>query len=320
MKVIDSHIHLLALDNQHTLKWHGDHPLNKQNRLDEYTKSFKNVEIDGIIMIEFDPAVDMTSLDGCQNAIEEYEYISRIIDGKLKASEGLNEYSSLIKGVIPWAPMPMGREFLSQYVERLQKVGLQKSNSLVTGFRFLVQDKPPKTMTQKSFIESLKWLDEHNYVFDWGIDLHSGGLWQFSESIEVFRQVPNVKYIINHLTKPSYNINDLPEWKKYMQTIYELTPNSYMKLSGGFSELAIEGKQDVENVVDLIYPWFKVSWDLWGIERTIWASNWPVCEIGKPGVVDAWFEVTEKLFDKIGLGDERQKVYNTNYKQAYNLT
>lgn len=320
MKVFDSHIHILSLKNQAILKWHGDHPLNKQCRLEEYLEQSQDdrFEIVGIVAIEFDPVVEMSTLAGCLGGIEEYHYFSRVINGTLAEDEGSNDYKHLLKAVVPWAPIPNGPEFLSRYVDQMAP---SNTFGFIKGFRYLVQDKPLGTMLGSGFIESLKWLESHDYVFDWGIDLRSGGSWQFEESLEVFRQVPNVKYIINHLTKPSYRPQDLQAWKGYMDEIYRLTPNSYMKLSGGFSELPNDVLQDTEKCTELIFPWFEVCFKLWGADRMIWASNWPVCAIYRgPSLVSQWYTITEKLFDKIDLKiDNRNKIYYSNCFAAYNI-
>ncbi|EGV63491.1 L-rhamnono-gamma-lactonase [Yamadazyma tenuis] len=319
MKLIDSHIHLSALANQQNMKWQADHPLHKQNRLDEYVAQLHDVDvqIDGVVAIEFDPKnKDPTTLEGCQQSVEEYLYFGRVARGELRPEEGSNQHAHLLKAVIPWAPMPSGPELLEQYVDSLR----DSSFHLVKGFRYLLQDKPKQVMLQPQFIKSLKWLEKNNFVFDWGIDLRCGGTWQFEETIDLFKQVSNVKYIINHMTKPTYKDEDIEVWGKYMAEIYRLSPNSYMKLSGGFSELPVEINDDLEKCADLIFPWFNVCWDLWGVDRTIWASNWPVCELKKKNVVANWAKVTEILFDKIHLPQEdRYKVYNTNYKAAYNV-
>lgn len=317
MKVFDSHIHILSLKNQRILKWHGDHPLNKQCRLEEYLDQSQDERFDivGIVAIEFDPMTDMTSVEGCHGAIEEYHYFSRVIKGTLAEDEGSNDYKDLIKAVIPWAPMPKGPEFLSRYVDKMSPA------DHVKGFRYLLQDKAPGTMLGVQFIESLKWLEKHNYVFDWGIDLRSGGAWQFEESLQVFQQVPNLKYIINHLTKPTYQPQDLSDWSGYMGEIYRLTPNSYMKLSGGFSELPNDVLEDTDKCAELIFPWFEVCFHLWGADRMIWASNWPVCAMFRgPSLVSHWYTITEKLFDKINLSvEDRKKIYFTNCFSAYNI-
>lgn len=333
-KLIDSHVHLFAKRNLRLLKWDESHPLHSDFRLDEYLKYSENekFQIEGLVFIETDPIADLSKgLKGCEYPIQEYLYVTRNITGNLHTGEG--ESSDLkrnfIKAIVPWAPMPLGKIVLSDYVEALKSRSLNDGFNLVKGFRYLVQDKPPNTMLQRDFVQSLKWLDDNNFIFDWGIDLRCGGLWQFEETIEVLKQVPNLKYIINHLTKPNLSIDpanaeesdEFLQWKSYMNQIYENSPNSYMKLSGSFSELPSEIIENKDKCVEYIYPWFKVCFDLWGVDRTIWASNWPVCSlpVGED-LTSKWFEVTEMLFDKIGLKEEsRMKIYSTNYLNAYNL-
>lgn len=333
-KVIDSHAHLFAKQNLKLLKFDETHPLHSDFGLDEYLKYSENqkFQIEGLVFIETDPIADLSKgLEGCEYPIEEYLYVTRNITGKLLPGEG--EPSDLkqrfIKAIVPWAPIPLGVHLLKNYIEILKSRSLVDEFSLVKGFRYLVQDKPPNTMIQSNFVQALKWLDDNNFVFDWGIDLRSGGLWQFEETIEVLRQVPNLKYIINHLTKPNLNINptnieenvEFLQWKDYMKQIHANSPNSYMKLSGGFSELPSEILENKDKCVEYIYPWFKVCFDLWSVDRTIWASNWPVCSLfSGEDLTSKWFAITEMLFDMIELDEaSRKKIYNTNYLKAYNL-
>ena len=334
-KVIDSHVHLFAKQNLKLLKWDEAHPLHSDYRLDEYLKysTGERFQIEGLVFIETDPIADLSKgLEGCEYPIEEYLYVARNVTGNLNPGEGeTSEFKqNFIKAIVPWAPMPLGSDLLSTYVEALKARSLVDEFKLVKGFRYLLQDKPPNTMLQKDFVQSLKWLDDHNFIFDWGIDLRCGGLWQFEETIDLFKQVPNLSYIINHLTKPNLAIHPIEteendeflRWKDYMKRIYSSSPNSYMKLSGGFSEFPSEIIKNKEKCVEYIYPWFKICFDLWNVDRTIWASNWPVCSLtGGENLTSNWFEITEMLFDKIKLDEEsRKKIYSTNYLKAYNLS
>ena len=329
--VTDSHIHLLSLKNQDILKWKEGHPLHKHCRLEEYFSQNKtpNVDVDGVVMIEYDPFVDhKKGLQGYNNGIKEYLYGLRIAKGELAPDEGDNQFQNYLKAIIPIAPAPLGPQSMEQYVSDMKSQDPENFH-IVKGFRYLVQDKPPGTMTESKFVDSLLWLHKHDYVFDWGIDVHSGGLWQFEETLQVVKQVPDLKYIINHLTKPNLEIPpeeidtnpQFVQWKQYMTEIYHCTPNSYMKVSGGFSEMPPEKINDLDLCTEAVFPWFKVCFDLWGVERMLWASNWPVCALATENnqLVNKWFTVTEKLFDRVGMNEEdREKVYRHNCAKAYN--
>ena len=71
----------------------------------------------------------------------------------------------------------------------------------------MVQDKPKGTMLGDGFIEGLKWLGRKGYVFDLGVDQHSGGKWQLEEAVEMIQRahegVPEaekVTFIISKFT------------------------------------------------------------------------------------------------------------------------
>ncbi|KAF5211029.1 hypothetical protein E0198_002319 [Clavispora lusitaniae] len=328
--IVDTHVHLLADVHNLVWQWRAPHPLSGDHRVDEFISQCKDEQarfsVKGLVWIEADALYDLDKgIDGVRGPIEECKFVSRYYSGT-QSGEGETR-PGFIKAMMPWAPIPWGQDVV-EYVEVLKKeLGPQFEH--VKGFRYLLQDKEPGTMTTAKFISGLKWIQEKDYAFEWGIDIHNGGLWQFEESIEVFRQVPNTRYLINHLTKPNLDLDpkktheseQFQKWKQCMQQIYELTPNSYMKLSGGFSELPESLWNDLEKAVETIYPWFKVCFDLWGAERTIWASNWPVCSMfAGPELHSKWFSVTEGLFDKIDLSKEdRQKIYESNWERAFGV-
>ncbi|KAK6458821.1 L-rhamnono-y-lactonase [Scheffersomyces xylosifermentans] len=331
--LLDSHIHLYSLHTIPLLKWEKQSPLYGQRRLDEYWENIesKGYDLRGVVWIECDAKTDVSKgLAGLDNSIEEFKYICRNIDGTLLKEEGESSElkRGLIKAMVPFAPIPLGSHDVEKYVDILKKSSPAQFKH-VKGFRYLIQDKEPDTITKDKFIDGLKWLDRHNYIFDLGIDIHSGGTWQFEDTLKAVKKVPKLKYIINHLTKP--NLYQDPSaiesdptfirWKELMTEIYKTTPNSYMKLSGGFSEAPESILNDNHKIADYVFPWFKVSFDLWGVDRTIWASNWPVCAVpAGPKIVTRWFEVTELLFDRIGLDQEsRSKVYFYNAFEAYNI-
>lgn len=315
--IIDSHIHLLDEDED-LWNWKHPHFLAGNHRLQDYIQDSQSTQfhVSGVVWIEADARYTLDNgIEGTRAPIEECKFVLKYLI--------LNP--GYVVAMVPWAPVPWGSK-VSNYVAELKKV-LGSNFSAVKGFRFLLQDKPSGVMTDAAFISGLKWFQDHDYAFDWGIDIHNGGSWQFEESIAVFQQVPNIRYILNHLTKPNLDVDpahvdentEFQQWKDDMTRIYELTPMSYMKLSGGFSEL--QDTDDLDHVVNAVFPWFKHSFDLWGVDRTIWASNWPVCSMSAGDNLAAkWFAVTEKLFDRIDLSvADRKKIYEENWKAAYKV-
>jgi L-rhamnono-1,4-lactonase len=108
----------------------------------------------------------------------EVDWLKRIALGTPREGEGHSaEQKKLCLAIVPWAPVPSGAAVLERYVKEVEKHA-GDSFGKIKGFRYLVQDKPKGTMLQDGFIEGLKWLGRKGYVFDLGVDQHSGGKWQ----------------------------------------------------------------------------------------------------------------------------------------------
>lgn len=329
---MDTHVHLFASPHLSNLAWMTpDAVLHRDCRLDEYAENnFSNVQLRGLVFVETDVKNNLSDLEtGYEQAIQEYLWIERIIDGNLLDGEGVPRNDDLIKGIVPWAPMPNGAQELQRYVQALKSRSKgERAFTRVKGFRYLLQDKPPKTMMQPKFIQSLNWLSENGFVFDLGIDLRSGGLWQVEEFVQLVSHTSNVTYIVNHLTKPNFYIpldqlqtdKEFLRWKSLMTLVSQNTENKFfIKLSGGFSELPLDLCNNVKECAIRILPWLQTLVELFGKSHIIWGSDWPVCTVnGGESAISKWLEITEFLIDKLGLNPT--EVLYSNSLEAYNIS
>jgi L-rhamnono-1,4-lactonase len=308
--VIDSHVHLFHEEGLDRLAWMTpDHKLYGNHRLQEYARDAVSdqLEVQGVIFMETDVQSGLDE-DDWVFAVEEYAYVSALGDG-------------FIRAMIPWAPVPVGAKGLSKYVDRLKTKGSYKN---VKGFRYLLQDKPSGTMLQQGFIEGLNWLGEQGYTFDLGIDMHSAGVWQLEEFAEVDKRTENVTYIVNHLTKPDLAnevLDLLPEIREIWTSIWRSSRNRYfIKLSGAFSEMPeslVSG--EVKDIADRIKPWIKMFVEIFGPEKIIWGSDWPVSTLKVASPVLAWkkwTDVCQLLLEELEIPSA---IYCENVKIAYDL-
>jgi L-rhamnono-1,4-lactonase len=189
--IIDSHIHLYPESELDTLAWCGpSHPLHRQHSLSEYaTATGSPASLEGFIFLETDRKHDLAAgAGGWAMPLMEVEWLKRIALGTPREGEGHGaEHAQLCLAIVPWAPLPSGAEVLSRYVTEVEKHA-GASFGKIRGFRYLVQDKPRGTMLQDGFIEGLRWLGRKGYVFDLGVDLHSGGKWQLEEAVEMIEK------------------------------------------------------------------------------------------------------------------------------------
>ena len=274
--IIDSHIHLYPQSEVATLAWCKDeHPLNGQYSIEQYLSARRDSsKIGGFIFIETDRTNHLDSDKGWEYPLAEVDWISRVAAGTPKPGEGHTaEHAQLCLAIIPWAPIPLGSEHLCKYVEQV-KARAGSSGKLIKGFRYLVQDKREGTMTQPGFIDSLRWLGEHGYTFDLGVDQRSGGDWQLSEAVDMIREahdgVEEEKKVtiviskgyssnfmsqsnnvdLDHMCKPNMRMkeqHDQPTgsptdtrtfaiWAKRISELASLS-KTYMKISGNLSEI-----------------------------------------------------------------------------------
>jgi len=67
---------------------------------------------------------------------------------------------------------------------------------MVRGVRYLVQDKPRRTLTEAGFVDGVRWVLERGWVFELGVDVRSGGMWQLEEAVEVMRELPGDGWVV----------------------------------------------------------------------------------------------------------------------------
>ncbi|KIW13738.1 hypothetical protein PV08_08929 [Exophiala spinifera] len=340
--MIDSHIHLYAASHIPSLRWTsdlgGDHVLNRQCSVEEYKLALQHDNgVVGFVFLETDRRSELGQ-DQWQNALDEVDFLVRIARGTPRDGEGHRSVDAgLVLAVVPWAPVAAGEALLAAYVEQVrQRCGAEFR--LVKGFRYLLQDKPPGTMLQQRFIEALQWLGKNDFTFDLGVDARSGGLRQLEEACEmmdcVYAGDSRLKIIINHFCKPNLRVSpeealaghgEFARWKQYIQKMSRHT-SAYMKLSGFFSELppqTADTPTAVSDVVAHAKPWVDVVFAAFGPRRIMFGSDWPVCNVGGPGIKSSWQHwraVVEAILESQGLDDEgKAMVWSGTATEAYSI-
>lgn len=99
-----------------------------------------------------------------------------------------------------------------------------------------------------------------------------------------------------------------------------------MKLSGAFSELQpleAESEPDFGEIVERVQPWTDVVFDVFGAERVMFGSDWPVCNVGGGGNDVAWGRwrrVVEEVLERRGLSEEEKRgVWGSVALHAYGI-
>jgi L-rhamnono-1,4-lactonase len=190
--IVDSHVHLYPKSELDTLPWClPGHPLAKQQSVEQYRVATADspTPVSSLIIVEAARRADAQpgSGGGWAQPLREVEWMARVAgDQPPRTGEGhASEDGALVAALVPWAPLPSGATALEQYLEQAQQAAGEACWRRVRGFRYLVQDKPDRTMLGDGFVEGLRLLGRRGYTFDLGIDQHGRGRVQLEEAVEM---------------------------------------------------------------------------------------------------------------------------------------
>ncbi len=229
--------------------------------------------------------VDGTILVQAAPTIEETHFI-------LKLAKEVAE----IKGVVGWV------DFESPTV--LSDIDTLAADEHLVGLRPMIQDIPdPHWMLKPQFSKVFDHMSKNNLAFDaLVLPKHLESLHQLLE------RHPCLVTIINHAAKPEIRNNKLEDWKRNIGHIAKNT-QAFCKVSG----LTTEASKDWR--ISELRPYADVLMGLFGAERLIWGSDWPVCLLATD--YEEWVRTCEHLFTQ--TGSDMNRLFGENAAKAYGL-
>ncbi|KAF3182756.1 hypothetical protein TWF132_003381 [Orbilia oligospora] len=341
--IIDSHIHLWRTKDIPTLAWETpENPLFGTYDLDRYLKSILSApsSYSGFVFVETDrkytdPKDPSEDLQCWEHVLEEYRFVL-----SLSKEE---EWNDLVRGIVPWAPVHLGREAMERYQKLLDAVDEEiygeEKHGLLVGFRYLIQDKPQGTASLPRFLEGLEYIRDTGRTFDVGVDCNRHTLWQLEEVVPVLKRVKGLKIVLNHLSKPPLGREPeggMARWRELMTELAET--QAVVKLSGGFSEipptLSKEGDAFPEQkMINMVLDYARPLFQIFGASRVIFGSDWPVCGVGyekvigeQAGAWPEWFKISTAVIKQLkeeggvtGEPEDWNGIWGENALGVYNL-
>lgn len=345
--ILDSHIHLWpdSMSNEDGHAWMTPGmPLAKQHVLSDYCKASRQDDasisldesvVEGVVYVETDvryenPSGDMTTWS--KGPLDEIRFLQSIVEGKYGDRD-----SDKLKGIVAWAPMDQPPAVLEEWLNVAEKTAGTKTWARVRGFRFLLQfihDKAKfeNLVHSKDFIRNLRILGERGFAFDVGVDQRSGGTWQLEEVCKAMKTAhegvskeQKVTFMVNHLCKPDFEAKEegFNRWKMAIEIMSSLD-NTYMKLSGAFSELP-DGLTTTDSIVTKMKPWIQHILQCFGAKRVMFGSDWPVCNLRGPKGEQSWIswrDAVKAILDDedLALGEEAELwIWKKTAQEAYRL-
>ncbi|MBY0229006.1 MAG: amidohydrolase family protein [Gemmataceae bacterium] len=277
-EVIDAHQHFWQLSKPFDYRW-LDKPEHAPIRRDYLAHDLK-------------PLMDAAGVDRCvfvqtQHDLRENEWALAL------ASE-----HPWIAGVVGW--LDLADPGLDKPLAELRK------NPKFVGVRHLVQDEADDDFViRPEIMRGLRLLERRGVPFDMLFHVK-----HLRHARTLGLSFPSLPLVIDHLAKPRIRDGSMADWLPHLEKAAECR-NVFVKLSG----LVTEAKWDGWKVADL-KPYIRKALDLFGPERCMFGSDWPVSVLAADyGGVKA---ALEEALGPISA-DERAMVFGGTARRFYGL-
>jgi L-fuconolactonase len=152
-------------------------------------------------------------------------------------------------------------------------------------------------------VQNVKKLASRNLAFDLLVDPP-----HLPASVSLVNQVPEVTFILDHIGKPNIANGEISEWSSVIKELAK-PENIYCKISGMATEADWKNWQ-----VEDFRPYFEVVLDAFGIDRIMFGSDWPVCNLAAS--YQQVVEIAEYLVSELSES-EKDNFWSKNARTAY---
>ena len=277
--IIDTHLHVVDKGALRYPWLSGAPSLNRDFSYEDYAREARRCGITDVLFMEVDVHPD--DID------KEIAYV------KTKADAA----DSLLRGMFA-ACRPEEDGFAAQ-LERY------RSDGFIKGFRRILHTVPGDPSASPVFRENVKRLSGTGLTFDLCVFPH-----QHERAIELIDFAPDVQFVLDHCGLPDIKGLKAHPWRETMAEIAR-RPNVIGKISG------ILPYTDTETwTAETLRPWIEHAIGVFGWDRVVWASDWPVCTQG--GSLSTWVAATQALL--VGASaTEKAALFSGNATRIWGL-
>lgn len=238
--IVDTHLHLWDPGRLRYPWLAGVPALNRNFLIDDYRLACGPVQVAKMVFVQCD-------CDPVQ-AYAEADEVATIAAADPR-----------IRGIVAHASLEQG-DAAERDLVRLA------GSPLVKGIRRLIQSEPDNAFCLRpDFVRGVQLLPRHGLSFDLCI-VHR----QLANTIQLVRQCPNVRFILDHIGKPDIKGGQLDPWRAELRELSRLE-NVWCKLSG----LVTEADFEKWTAADL-QPYIDHVIDCFGFGRVMFGGDWPV--------------------------------------------
>ena len=280
--IIDAHVHIWDT-TRFPIPWLEDIPsLNKPLWIDDYFAATGKLDVRGFVYMQVEVSPPYALIEAREIA-------------------ALAEVDSRVRAIVPWAPLEEGekvRIFLEQLVNISPKI---------KSIRRIVQAEPdPKFCLQPGFVQGNQMLAEYDLTSEICCNYT-----QLEHNVELVRQCPDTRFILNHIGKPNIRGGEFEPWASQMTDLASLD-NVVCKISGATTEANLEMW-----TIDDVRPYIEHALTAFGEDRVLFGSDWPV--VTQAATYHQWVETLEKI-TKDFSDAQKNKLWKENAIDFYRFS
>jgi predicted TIM-barrel fold metal-dependent hydrolase len=281
--IVDCHQHLWDL-SKFKLAWvkEGD-PLAVSHTPKEYAEATKGLNFVKAVYMEVDVVEEQQQ--------KEADYLVELI----KSKESIT-VAAVVSG------RPNRGDAFKKYVDQF------KDSKYIKGLRQVVHvpGTPSGYSTTKEFIAGIRYLGELG--LRWDICIRPGDL---SDAVKLVDACPDQWFVLDHCgNAPILDAKKMEQWKKDIAQVAKHA-NVVCKVSGIIASVK---KNDWS--VDQLAPAVKHTIEVFGWDRVMFASDWPVCTLGAP--LKDWVAAAKEIVKDQPEANQR-KLFHDNAVKFYGL-
>ena len=181
-----------------------------------------------------------------------------------------------------------------------------KDQPKFVGIRHVTHDEPDDDfIIRPEVLRGLKVLEKHRVPFD---------LLFFTKHLhhvtQLAKSLPELPMVIDHLAKPEIKLGKTENWIDNFRAAAKF-PNVYCKLSGMVTEADWKNWKPADPK-----PYVETALELFGPERCMYGSDWPVCELAAS--YEQQFRALEEALGSIS-DSERSQIFGGTAQKFYGL-
>jgi predicted TIM-barrel fold metal-dependent hydrolase len=285
MHLIDTHVHLLHPDRFAYAWCAGVSGLQGAFRLEDYRAAVAaapaGVRVESLIFMEADvPAAQQEA---------EAEFFTALAE----TDRGQPALTAVIAAAWPESP-----DFPAQ-LERLAR------NPRIRGLRRVLHTMPAELSQSALFAENLRRLPALGLTFDVCARPHL-----LPHVTKLAQRCPQTQFILDHCGVPDIAAQTLDPWRADIRELAAL-PNVACKLSG-----LPYCADPARPLLPQVRPFVGHCIETFGPARTLWGSDWPVCDLGH-GLTE-WLVATAGFLADYSA-DEQNLIASANARRIYRL-